>query len=548
MPSDCAVGGASGVGGPLASFRPSAFPGQATRRVSLASLWSWRAWPPYRSGSCLPSPGAVRVASWRVGTGSPALRGSCGSRRLGRGGWALFRPPSRAPLFCRGEGGSFPLPRGGGAGAPVACGPVGGGAGGQGGSGRGSPALPLGGGLWPPSLPPFRCARSVGAAGQPRAPGAACLARGGGRGGAARETPPPEAPTDPIRPSALPERVILRASLVMLWSWGARPPYCSGSSSRVASGRGPCVAPARWCGAARRPRPPREQAVGNAGARGVRVQLHPPTGDAVPSGGGGTSPRPRGGGEPASPRLAGQGGTGGEGGEGGPRRRSSPPCPVGWPVAPAPVTLCLRRAPLGYTRAVGVAGRPWASGTARSAASGSVWRGGGEISSPWPAPPPSPGRPLSGPLRVRLPGCRRSVGGRQRVTRVRAGGPPGALGARLRLSRLRCTPPGVATPPGGSGGRCPSGRLPSALGLGGGEGGVPWLPDATPRRPRGGGLVVPALGGQPSTGGAHSSPVALHPLRAGPLCRLSLALAGLGGGGGRVGGRWGRRCGLAVCG
>ena len=260
----------------------------------------------------------------------------------------------------------------------------------------------------------------------------------------------------------------------------------------------------------------------------------PPQATLSPPGERGQPPGPRGGGGPASPRLAGWGGMGGEGGEGGPRRHSSPPCPVGRPVAPAPATLCLRRTPLGYTRAVGVAGRPWASGTARSAASGSVWRGGVEISSPWPAFPPSPGRPLSGPLRVRLPGCRRSVVGRQRVMRVRTGSPPGALGARLRLSRLRCPPPGVATPPGGCGGRCPSGRLPSALGLGGG-GGVPWLPDAALRRPRGGGLVVPALGGQPSTGGAHFSPVPLHPLRAGPSCRPSLAPAGLGGGGE---GRW----------
>ena len=467
----------------------------------------------------VPSPGAVRVASWRVGTGSPALRGSCGSRRLGRGGWALFRPPTRASLFCRGGGGVIPSASGGWGLAPLWLARRWGGGGGTGGVAPWLPCSPSGGRPVAPFSAPFSaCAFGRGRGAAPCA-GCGLPGRGGGGGGAARETPPPEAPTDPIRPSALPERIILRASLVMLWSWGARPPYCSGSLSRVASGRGPCVAPARWCGAARRPRPPREQAVGGAGARGVRVQLHPPTGDAVPSGGGGTFPRPLGGGGPASPRLAGRGGTGGTGGEGGgggARRRSWPPCPVGWPVALAPVTLCLQRAPLGYTRAVGVAGRPWASGTARSAASGSVWRGGGEISSPWPAPPPSPGRPLSGPLRVRLPGCRRSVVGRQRVMRVRAGGPPGALGARLRLSRLRCPPPGVATPPGGCGGRCPPGRLPSALGLGGGEGGVPWLPDAAPRRPRGGGLVVPALGGQPSTGGAHSSPVPLHPLRAGP--------------------------------
>ena len=51
-PSDCATGGASGAGDRPASVHPSAFSGQATKRVSLASLWRWMVWPPYRSGSC----------------------------------------------------------------------------------------------------------------------------------------------------------------------------------------------------------------------------------------------------------------------------------------------------------------------------------------------------------------------------------------------------------------------------------------------------------------------------------------------------------------
>ena len=64
VPPDCGAGGASGAGGCLASVRPSAFPGQATKVVSLVLLWPWRAWLPYRSGSCcLLSPGMVRV--WR---------------------------------------------------------------------------------------------------------------------------------------------------------------------------------------------------------------------------------------------------------------------------------------------------------------------------------------------------------------------------------------------------------------------------------------------------------------------------------------------------
>ena len=44
--------GARGAGGRRTSVRPSAFPRQATKRVSSASLWSWRAWPPNYSGSC----------------------------------------------------------------------------------------------------------------------------------------------------------------------------------------------------------------------------------------------------------------------------------------------------------------------------------------------------------------------------------------------------------------------------------------------------------------------------------------------------------------
>ena len=58
---------------------------------------------------------------------------------------------------------------------------------------------------------------------------------------------------------------------------------------------------------------------------------------------------------------------------GGPLCRPPPPHPVGC----QPAIRCLRRAPQGYTRAVGVAGRPRASGAARSAANWSVQREGG---------------------------------------------------------------------------------------------------------------------------------------------------------------------------
>ena len=53
----------------------------------------------------------------------------------------------------------------------------------------------------------------------------------------------------------------------MLWPWGARPPYCSGSSPRAAPGRGLRAAPARWRGLARRRQPPREQAGAGGGGR-----------------------------------------------------------------------------------------------------------------------------------------------------------------------------------------------------------------------------------------------------------------------------------------
>ena len=104
--------GASGAGGRLASVRPSAFPGEATKRVFCTSLLPLRAWPPYRS--CL------LVVFGRGPCGALVRRRgfACPSRLLRQqaaGAWrrALLRLPSRAPRSCRGEGGSLPLPRGG---------------------------------------------------------------------------------------------------------------------------------------------------------------------------------------------------------------------------------------------------------------------------------------------------------------------------------------------------------------------------------------------------------------------------------------------------
>ena len=114
-PPACAAGGASGAGGRSASFRPSAFPGQATKRMSLASFSPWRVWPPYCS----------RLCSLAVSGRGPcgALARWCGfacsprflrEQAAGAGGRALLRPPYRALQSRRGEGGPSPLPRGAG--------------------------------------------------------------------------------------------------------------------------------------------------------------------------------------------------------------------------------------------------------------------------------------------------------------------------------------------------------------------------------------------------------------------------------------------------
>ena len=118
-----------------------------------------------------PSRGAICAAFWRVGAGSLVPRGSCGSRRLGRGG----RLCSGSSLG-RGEGGPSPLPRGVGAGAPAACGLVGGAVGG----GPAGPPYP-GGPLVVGALPPGVRVRS-GSRGRP--------GRGGGWGAARGPLPP----------------------------------------------------------------------------------------------------------------------------------------------------------------------------------------------------------------------------------------------------------------------------------------------------------------------------------------------------------------------
>ena len=137
----CAAGaGPVGRGVCSASFRPSAFPGQATKRASLALCCPWVAWPPKPLRFVLTRLFWVRsvrrpgVQAWaRLFFAAP----------MGAGGWG--RGAGRTPAPLSGRGGPSPLPRGVGAGALAAGGPVGGRGGGV--SRRGLPAPLPGSGL-----------------------------------------------------------------------------------------------------------------------------------------------------------------------------------------------------------------------------------------------------------------------------------------------------------------------------------------------------------------------------------------------------------------
>ena len=281
---------------------------------------------------------------------------------------------------------------------------------------------------------------------------------------------------------------------------------------------------------------------GRGGARRADPAASPPE-RRGPFWGRGDAPSAPGGAEGRRPRGRRPGGSGGErGGRVGRAAAPRPPAPWIGPWPPSLSPFVSGAPPWGIHAGAGrgLVGRQWVSVA-----------GGGrrEMSSPRSAPPPLPGGPQSGPLRLCLPGCR-LVAGRQRVMRECAGGPLGALGARLRLPRLRCPPPGCSGPPGGDAGPLslrPASVRPWAWG-GEGEGVVPWSPDAAPGRPRGAGLVVLAHGGQPSTGRAHSSPAPLYLLRAGPPAPLAVAARRrlTGGGGGRAGEFSGQRVGSAV--
>ena len=171
-----------------------------------------------------------------------------------------------------------------------------------------------------------------------------------------------------------------------------------------------------------------EQAAGGAGARSVQVQPHPPP----PASRSllGERGRPLGSGG-AEGRSCGPQAGGGErgGGWGGRSAAPRPPIPsgVGLPsvVSGAPPRGIL--VPWGLPGGRGRRARPGRPPMGQCGGGGGG-RGGG-TPSPWFAPPPSPGRPLKGSLRLRRPGRRRSAVGRQRAERERAGGSPEALAA-----------------------------------------------------------------------------------------------------------------------
>ena len=132
VPPVCAArGGACRAGGRSASFRPSAFPGQATKRVSLALCCPWGAWPPISLRLVLTRllwvrsvrrPGALARAclffaapvgaGWGGGAGrAPALLsgGGGGGHPPCLGGWGPG-PPRLAGRWRGGGGGVAPRP------------------------------------------------------------------------------------------------------------------------------------------------------------------------------------------------------------------------------------------------------------------------------------------------------------------------------------------------------------------------------------------------------------------------------------------------------
>ena len=202
------AGGPSGAGGRSAWVRPSAFPGEATKRAQLATLRSWGASPPIllrfvvarrpRAWSvCRP----CALARVRPPVTAPAGAGGGGRGGARRAGSAVPPPRSARPL--RGEGGR-PFGLGGGR-RPAPPWPAGrrGQWGGEGSAGPPWFLTPLArrDGPWPPAQSPsFSSAPPRGIYVQPGLAGSlGCRARpgrpslgqpGGGGGGCQRAVPP----------------------------------------------------------------------------------------------------------------------------------------------------------------------------------------------------------------------------------------------------------------------------------------------------------------------------------------------------------------------
>ena len=262
--------------------------------------------------------------------------------------------------------------------------------------------------------------------------GRACAARAGGRGGGR-----PVRLTS-VRPSAYPGQATNRASSASLWPWGAWPPYCSGSCSRVVPRRGPCGVVVRRLGLACLSWLPWEQAVWGVEACGVRALLRPPPWRRGPSGGRGDAPSALGGvrcRRPCGPR-AGGGEWGERGGGVAPWFPISLPRGGGpWPPARTPPCILVRPGSWGSP------GR-----RARPAAGGSAWRGGGGAacvpSSPEVWPGGLVGRWVALPRSVPLP----SLGRQQSGCHWHHSG-YGGRGPHTAPVRVRVSSPGVIRAP-----------------------------------------------------------------------------------------------------
>ena len=352
----------------------------------------------------------------------------------GKGGQGVEAGPAPASLsgdaVLPGGGGIIPAASGGvGAGAPVARGPGGGGWGDRGGGHALAPLLSLWGGrpaasyparLLSPAYSPLAYAFGWG---RGAAQCAACGLPPGGQpgGGGGEGRPVNRLPGGPNRPGLFlcPPWAgniagVIGDALVM---GGAAPILF-----RFVVACRPRAWPVRHYGALVRAPPPVATPTGaGGGGRGGARRADPsasPAGRHGPFWGRGDVPSAPGGGRTAgAPEARRPGGErGGERGGGGPVpllpaplpfwvARGPRPCHPSSPARPPGLYTCNQgcRAAVGAGR--GPVGRRWVR----------VAGGGGEVSPPRSSPPPSPGWHQCGPLRVRIPGPRRSVTGRQRV-------------------------------------------------------------------------------------------------------------------------------------